>query len=165
MSQSENIFPALHRQARRMQMQLGSLTTRSRLDAPDVWQFRWSEKSSQGRRVYRKRIIGTIEQYPNAEAARSAVYSLITEVNWANLRTNSIAMTVAQLCSHSSNVNLPKAILGAATRRRKLMLFICADGSFLIGEDINFARSEPLRWSPGCGDYRLLRAVAQKSAA
>src|SRR4051794_28516817 len=92
-----------------MQMQLGSLTTRSRLDGPDVWQFRWSEKSSQGRRVYRKRIIGTIEQYPNAEAARSAVHSLITEVNWANLRTNSIAMTVAQLCGHFEQRELAKS--------------------------------------------------------
>lgn len=92
-----------------MQMQLGSLTTRSRLDGPDVWQFRWSEKSSQGRRVYRKRIIGTIEQYPNAEAARSAVHSLITEVNWANLRTNSIAMTIAQLCSHFEQRELTKS--------------------------------------------------------
>jgi len=145
-------------------MQLGSLTTRSRLDGPDVWQFRWSEKRSQGRRVYRKRIIGTIEQYPNAEAARSAVHSLITEVNWANLRTNSIAMTLHSCAVISSNVNLPKAILGAATRPRRLTLFICADGSFLIGEDINFARSEPLRWSPGSGDYRSLKAVAQKSA-
>ena len=26
-------------------MQLGSLTTKSRLDGPDVWQFRWSEKA------------------------------------------------------------------------------------------------------------------------
>lgn len=90
-------------------MQLGSLTTRSLLDGPDVWQFRWFEKSSQGRRVYRKRIIGTIEQYPNAEAARSAVSSLITEVSRANLRTNSITITVAQLCSHFEQRELAKS--------------------------------------------------------
>ena len=90
-------------------MQLGSLTTRSRMDGPDVWQFRWSEKSPQGGRVYRKRVIGTIEQYPNAEAARSAVHSLITEVNWANLRTNSIVMTVAQLYAHFEQRELTRS--------------------------------------------------------
>jgi len=63
-------------------MQLGSLATRSRLDGPDVWQFRWSEKGPAGGRVYRKRVIETIQPYPNAEEARSAVHSLITEVNW-----------------------------------------------------------------------------------
>jgi len=90
-------------------MQLGSLTTRSRLDGPDVWQFRWFEKSPQGGRVYRKRVIGTIEQYPDAEAARSAVHSLITEVNWANSRTNSLVMTVGQLCAHFEQRELTRS--------------------------------------------------------
>jgi hypothetical protein len=73
-------------------MQLGSLTSKSRLDGSDVWQFRWSEKSPNGRRLYRKRVIGTVEQYPNVETARNAVSSLMTEVNWVNLRANSIVM-------------------------------------------------------------------------
>jgi integrase len=64
-------------------MQHGSLTTKSRLEGPDVWQFRWSEKGPHGTRVYRKRVIGTVEQYPDAEAARHVVSGLITEVNWA----------------------------------------------------------------------------------
>ena len=77
-----------------------SLTTRRRLNGSDVWQFRWSERNPQGGRAYRKRVIGTIEQYPNLEAARSAVHSLITEVNWVNSRATSVVMTVAQLCAH-----------------------------------------------------------------
>lgn len=72
-----------------MTMQQGSLTTKSRLEGPNVWQFRWSEKGPNGKRIYRKRVIGTIEEYPNQDAARSAVASLITEVNWANLRSTS----------------------------------------------------------------------------
>lgn len=90
-------------------MQHGSLTTKSRLEGPDVWQFRWSEKGPNGKRIYRKRVIGTIEEYPNQDAARSAVASLITEVNWANLRSTSITMTVAQLCSHFEQRELARS--------------------------------------------------------
>lgn len=81
-------------------MQHGSLETKGRLEGPDVWQFRWSEKGPNGRRIYRKRVIGTVEEYPEAESARNAVSGLISEVNWASQRSNSIAMTIAQLCNH-----------------------------------------------------------------
>jgi len=33
-------------------MQRGSLTSKARLEGPDVWEFRWSEKDANGRRVY-----------------------------------------------------------------------------------------------------------------
>jgi hypothetical protein len=89
-------------------MQHGSLTTKSRLKGPDVWQFDWSEKGPNGKRIYRKRGIGTIEEYPNQDAARTAVASLITEVNLANLRSTSLTMTVAQLCSHRTTRISPK---------------------------------------------------------
>ncbi len=90
-------------------MQHGSLTTKSRLEGPDVWQFRWSEKGPNGKRLYRKRVIGTIQEYSNQDAARSAVASLITEVNWANLRSTTITMTVAQLCSHFEQRELARS--------------------------------------------------------
>jgi hypothetical protein len=41
-------------------MQRGSLVKAEQKNGPDVWQFRWSEKGGDGRRVYRKRVIGTI---------------------------------------------------------------------------------------------------------
>lgn len=90
-------------------MQHGSLTTKSRLEGPDVWQFRWSEKGPNGKRIYRKRVIGTIKELPNQDTARNAVASLITEVNWANLRSTSITMTVAQLCSHFEQRELARS--------------------------------------------------------
>ena len=90
-------------------MQHGSLTTKSRLEGPDVWQFRWSEKGSNGKRIYRKRVIGTIKEFPNQDAARNTVASLITEVDWANLRSTSITMTVAQLCSHFEQRELARS--------------------------------------------------------
>lgn len=81
-------------------MQKGSLTQRSRLEGPDVWEFRWSEKGPYGRRVYRKRVVGTIDEYPDDHAARGAVAGLIAEVNLSNQQATSITMTVAQLVSH-----------------------------------------------------------------
>jgi integrase len=80
-------------------MQHSSLEMKSRLQGPDVWQFRWSEKDPNGRRVYRKRVIGAVKEFPDANSARNAISSLISEVNWANQRPNSNAMTIAQLCS------------------------------------------------------------------
>jgi hypothetical protein len=42
-------------------MQQGSIIKAERKHGPAVWQFRWSETGSQGQRVYRKRVVGTIE--------------------------------------------------------------------------------------------------------
>jgi hypothetical protein len=53
-------------------VQRGSLVKAERKNGPDVWQFRWSEAGGDGRRVYRKRVIGTIEQYSDAEAQQLA---------------------------------------------------------------------------------------------
>lgn len=89
--------------------QQGSLKKKSRQVGSDVWQFRWSEKDPHGRRIYRKKVIGTTEEYPDAESARNAVSGLITEVNWANLRTNSIPLTIAQLCSHFEQRELARS--------------------------------------------------------
>jgi len=40
-----------------------SLIKSTRKHGPDVWQSRWSEKSPSGKRIYRKKAIGTINQY------------------------------------------------------------------------------------------------------
>jgi len=52
-------------------MQRGSLTSVSRKEGPDVWQFRWSEKDLHGLRVQPKKVIGTVERYPDGAAART----------------------------------------------------------------------------------------------
>jgi hypothetical protein len=57
-------------------MQPGSLKRKSRKRGPDIWQFRWSENSRDGKRFYHKKIVGTVEQYPdccdNQENSRDA---------------------------------------------------------------------------------------------
>jgi len=47
-------------------MQQGSLIRGYRKCGPDVWQFRWAERGPFGKRIYRRRVIGTVCQYPDA---------------------------------------------------------------------------------------------------
>jgi len=80
-------------------MQYGSLVRTSRSRGPDVWLFRWSEQNYDGQRVCRKKVIGTIDDYSDCEAARRSIANLIAKVNSANRRTASDSMTGAFLLS------------------------------------------------------------------
>jgi hypothetical protein len=73
---------------------------RRRKRGPDVWQFRWSETSLEGKRLYHKKIVGTVEQYADENAARRAVVGLVSEINTDARSRNSGVLTVAQLCDH-----------------------------------------------------------------
>jgi hypothetical protein len=75
----------------------------SRKEGPDVWQFRWSETRLDGKRLYRKKIVGTVEQYPDEHAARRSVVGLVAEINTDDRFVNSDAMTVGQLLAQSRN--------------------------------------------------------------
>jgi integrase len=81
-------------------MQQGSIIRSERKRGPDVWQFRWSEIGPQGQRVYRKRVVGTVEDYPNSEAFRESVKGLITKPCVADLINRPLTMTVGELCRH-----------------------------------------------------------------
>ncbi len=90
-------------------MQCGSLIRKSRKRGPDVWLFRWSEKGTPGKRVYRKRVIGTLEEYSDVDAARCAVTGLIAKINGANPRKGQDSMTIAQLCNHFEQPELAQS--------------------------------------------------------
>jgi integrase len=90
----------------------------SRKEGPDVWQFRWSGTRLDGKRLYHKKIVGTVEQYPDEDAARRSVVGLLSELSTDGRPTNSGTMTVAQLCDHR-NANSQRKTLGAVTRPRK----------------------------------------------
>jgi len=78
-------------------MQQGSVILTSRKFGPDVWQFRWSEKDRSGRRIYRKRVIGTVQQYPDAQAAREVTTGLVGHINGSD---STCKVTVEQICEH-----------------------------------------------------------------
>jgi hypothetical protein len=67
----------------------------SRKHGPDVWQFRWSETSPDGQRLYRKKIIGTVGEYPDEDAARRAVVALVSQINTDSRPMKPGAMTAA----------------------------------------------------------------------
>ena len=89
-------------------MQRGCMQRNTRKEGPDVWQFRWSETRLDGKRLYHKRIVGTVEQYPDEDAARRSVVGLVSELNTDGRSTNSGTMTVAQLCDHFEQRELAK---------------------------------------------------------
>ena len=81
-------------------MQQGSVIQSSRKGGPDVWQFRWSEKDLNGHRVYRKRVIGTIDEYTDPTAVRQAASVLLSDVNLRSRQARIGFITVDQLCAH-----------------------------------------------------------------
>jgi integrase len=89
-------------------MQQGSLIKSIRKRGPDVWQFRWAERGPQGKRIYRKRVIGTVCQYSDADSARTAVTGLLTEINSNGLRRDPFPLTVKEVCNHFEQRELTK---------------------------------------------------------
>ena len=81
-------------------MQQGSLIRSGRKRGPYVWQFRWADRGPHGKRIYRKRVIGTVCQYPEADTARKAVTGLLREISRSPLQRSSFPMTVSELCDH-----------------------------------------------------------------
>lgn len=81
-------------------MQQGSLIRSGRKRGPDVWQFRWADKGPSGKRIYRRRVIGTVCQYADAESARKSVTGLLRELNANALQRCHLPMTIAEVCDH-----------------------------------------------------------------
>ncbi len=87
----------------RQRYQYGSLSRESRKAGSDVWIFRWRESTPESR-VNRKRLIGTVEQYPNKTAAKRAVESLRLTINAASA---AVPVTIEQLVKHYEQYELP----------------------------------------------------------
>jgi len=81
-------------------MQQGSLIRSGRKRGQDVWQFRWADRGPFGNRVYRRRVIGTVWQYPDADSARKSVAGLLTEINTNGVKRCALPMTIAEVCDH-----------------------------------------------------------------
>lgn len=88
-------------------MQQGSLIRSGRKRGPDVWQFRWADRGPFGKRIYRKRVIGTVCQYADANSARNAVAGLLRQVNSNPLHRCPPPMTVSEVCEHFVQRELP----------------------------------------------------------
>lgn len=87
-------------------MQNCSLIRKNRKRGPAVWLLRWSDKSDSGKRIYRKRVIGTVDEYPDSESVRLAIGGLIRKINAANPRIGLCSTTLAQLSDHFELIEL-----------------------------------------------------------
>jgi len=92
------------------QFQNGCLHREARKNGPDVWVFRWRERSEGGTAVHRKQIIGTVEQYPTNRAAQVAVSRLRVTIN-KGAQSNTVAALVAHYIENelSERSRKPKA--------------------------------------------------------
>ena len=81
-------------------MQNGSVIRRNRKRHADIWQFRWWESTSAGKRIHRRKEIGTVHQIPDLETARKAACRLVPDLNSGKAKSKSASMTIARLCSH-----------------------------------------------------------------
>jgi len=79
-------------------MQQGSVLLMDRKEGPKVWSFRWSERDSNGRRTYMKRVIGTLDEYEDEASVRKAALGLLPQHRHRHERARS--MTIDQLCEH-----------------------------------------------------------------
>jgi len=86
-------------------MQRGSLFQSTRQSGQSVWEYRWRDRSS-GAPVYRRIVIGTIQEYPTIANARSAVHALLLENNSRDPRLLTDSLTMSQLVEHYRQVEL-----------------------------------------------------------
>jgi hypothetical protein len=57
-------------------------------------------KGPQRRRIYRKRVIGTVEDYRDEAAVRKAASGLLSEVNMRSRHDRIGSISIDQLCEH-----------------------------------------------------------------
>ena len=81
-------------------MQLGSLLRSGRRRGPDIWEFRYRDRRHNGRRIYRRIKIGTVQQFKTEAAARKGIAGLVREINFGEIRFRTTTMTVAELVEH-----------------------------------------------------------------
>jgi hypothetical protein len=66
---------------RRARYQQGTIDRVKRKHKPDCWVFRWRETDTNGKRVRRKVILGTVKEHPTETSARRAADSLRMTIN------------------------------------------------------------------------------------
>ena len=80
-------------------MQNGSLIETRRRSGHSVWEFRWRDRTS-GKAVYRRIVVGTIEQFKTAADAREILEGIVLEINSDDLRLRASVLTMSQLIEH-----------------------------------------------------------------
>lgn len=78
-------------------MQRGSIIRTERQCGPDVWEFRWREPGSDGRRKHRRMVIGPVDQLADELAVRQAIAAPRLSINRGDPRLDANSATFNQL--------------------------------------------------------------------
>ena len=98
---------ALAKEKIRMQAQryqAGSLSILKRKSQPDAWMFRYYTEEN-GRRVYKRRFVGTVLEFPKRKDAEKAVAQIRVEINEG---ASSAPTTIAHVAAHYMKHELPQ---------------------------------------------------------
>ena len=95
-------------------MQNGSLIKANRRNGQEVWEFRWRDRTSGGKAVYRRIVLGSAQQFPTEIEARAAAAGIVLEINANDPRVQTHALTISQLAEHYRNRELSPAHSGEA---------------------------------------------------
>jgi integrase len=95
----------------RNRYQEGSLDRVHRAKGPDVWVYRYRETTPEGKRVQRKRVIGSVEQYKTLTAAKIASDNLRLAIN-APTDSTVRRITVAEAWGHFQTYELSDPDVG-----------------------------------------------------
>ena len=118
---------------RRARYQKGSLQRVKYKSGREVWIFRWYEIQADGRKAYRKVVVGAVDDLKTETAARKAVAALRISINQELPAATIPRMNFETLVSHylqkelpedSSKAKVPKAHSTAVTYRRYLKKWI-----------------------------------------
>lgn len=100
---------------------------------------------SNRKRVYRRRVIGTVEQYQHEGAARGAVAAQVSEINSHQPIAPVNPLTVAQLADHFEQRELGR------------------DNTWRTADSVAYLRLERSKLSVGFGVFRRQRVPVPKS--
>src|SRR5260370_4369559 len=90
----------------RTRYQRGYLRLAHRKTGPECWEFLWWDTEFTGKRIRRKAVIGTVQQYPNAEDAWQASNGLRVAINEARNRQREQSLSVAGVIDHYDRTEL-----------------------------------------------------------
>ncbi len=84
----------------RQSYQKGSLTIEKRASGQQIWIFRWREAGPDGKRVQRKAIVGTKQDFPTKAKAEQAAAALRLDVTKEQPQRAKAGLTIEQLVAH-----------------------------------------------------------------
>ena len=90
----------------RRRFQRGYLRVGHRKAGPDCWEFLWWDTEFTGKKVRRKAVVGTVQQYPNEETAWWASNGLRVSINEARNRQREQLVCVGDLIDDYTRTEL-----------------------------------------------------------